>query len=698
MQNVDEIIDALTTIGRRKTPSMVWKMSLFYFTSIMLSRYNIRKSVGQRQEIQFFSLLFASSGLGKSYTLSTVEKMFKFKYYPEAMMAFYEDSISHLPDQPSEYNDVKRYMPKSVTSSLEGSKEGLYYLAYAQNASNYGSLNLYSEEIGDIITGSADMLGKMKEMFDGIYKAKIVKGSLESEIKPDIQGIVCNMIAVGTRSGIKAEDAKELHRVVSSGIYRRSWILEVPQNDIEKNTTLSKEKEVAEYIAMIDEHYKTIFKAARASDLGNTDTIIDVTEEYKIRLEEVDQELIDRSNNDKLDSFKLYDTGSLEIIINLSYILGILELSSKIEKRHLNQAYTFFIDTRTSVAQTFQSVHPYRAMYDMLKKRNNMTISEMAEIDNNIPIMKSKIQDNVDLLSELCYRHDEVLTMNKGKVVRFSIDKLPENDLTKLIVSVHDEDDGQYAVNFKPFEISWETLTKIVTSSKIQSFCAAQFEPSAKAPDGHRKSATYISGTNLIVFDIDDGMSLERASSLLQQYKYMIYTTKSHKSEKSNGQDRYRIILPTKTTFYIEPDQYKDFYSNVENFLNIDDNDAQTKNASRIWSTNNEAEVFQNEGDLFDATPFLPNTEKSDTFLPKFNAIDASYDISETSRRITGMIKHSLIRAVKGFRNETLYNLGMFVKDMGEDAIDTVERTNAMISEPLAGRDLKDLLASLSRS
>jgi hypothetical protein len=329
-----------------------------------------------------------------------------------------------------------------------------------------------------------------------------------------------------------------------------------------------------------------------------------------------------------------------------------------------------------------------------------MTITEMIEFDDTIPMMKTKVADNVAMLSELCYRHGKVLNQTMGKVVRYSIEELEENDLTNLIVSVHDEEDGAYAINFKPFETSWEMLKKIVVSSNIESFVAAHFEASLKAPDGHRKQDCYISGANLIIFDIDNGLSLEEASSFLQPYKYIFYTTKSHRSEKSNGEDRFRIIMPTKTNFYIEPAQHKELYINLEQFIGLKKNDTQTRNVSRLWFTNPEAEVFENEGDLLDVTPFLPGTEKAEAFLPKLNALSANYEpnMSDNAKRIVGMKKHCLLNAAEGSRNISLFNLATFILDLGEQPEEHVYSVNQMLSKPLDDAEIKQILRSAERT
>ncbi len=97
-------------------------------------------------------------------------------------------------------------------------------------------------------------------------------------------------------------------------------------------------------------------------------------------------------------------------------------------------------------------------MYDLLKLKENMTISEMAEFESEIPISKHSVGDNIALLEELCYRKDELLIKNEGKVTRYRIEHIPINKLDKLVFSLHDEGKKEFAINYKPVELTWEQV------------------------------------------------------------------------------------------------------------------------------------------------------------------------------------------------------------------------------------------------
>jgi len=685
---IEEIVEKLSTVGKRRTDPLIWESSLYYFASILLNKYNYRKTIGSRRAIRYYSIVFAQSGVGKSFSLSTLEKIFHLENYGQAMKRFYEQSVSMLPEVPGDVDETLRYMPKTAITGLEGSKEGLFYVTAAQVASNFGSLNIMTEELGESISSSSEVLSKLKEMYDGKYKAKVVKGDATSELKDDINGIICNFIGVGTRKGVTKDAERELNRITTSGLYRRSFIID-SKLYVEKNKEESQLKILKEYIEKLNDYSKEDFvKRSQIDFFAEKDMTLE--KGFIDRLEEIDDILIEIASNDRLNEFIQYDTGSLDMIVDLAHIISFIELEDKVSISSLNKAYDFFIRSRKSVEETFKTLHPYKIMYDLLKKKDNMTISEMAEIDHNLPIAKTAVTDNIALLEELCYRRDEVLIKNEGKVTRYRIEELPVNKLDKLIVSIHNEGDKEFAINFKPLEVTWNQLEDLVKSEKVQSFCTAHFEPSARAPEGHRQAKSYIEGANLIAFDIDDGMTLEEAKQLLSEYTYIIYTSKSHNSSQYNYRDRFRILLPTKNKFYVTTDQHKDLYINIEDYLSIKNNDIQTRNVSRLWYTNSKALIFKNEGVLLDVTYLLPSTDKSDSYLPKMNEINEEMEEGRLSKREAGYMKYFFAATSKGNRHENLTKAAYFFKDLGmSDWKEKVTRLNLMLSEPMSERDMK---------
>lgn len=86
--------------------------------------------------------------------------------------------------------------------------------------------------------------------------------------------------------------------------------------------------------------------------------------------------------------------------------------------------------------------------------------------------------------------------------------------------------------------------------------------------DNYRK-AENSTPTNLIIYDIDEGLTLDKAVTLCADFKSLIVTTKSHQVEK-NGVvcDRFRVIIPLDEA--PPKEMYKKFYTTLAEMLGIE--------------------------------------------------------------------------------------------------------------------------------
>ncbi len=693
---VEEIVEELSSLGRRKTDPLIWESMLYFFASVKLNEFSLRKTIGRNKFIRSYFIIFSSSGSGKDYSMSRVRELFDLESYHIKQAAVY-DSISQEVDKEDKEENL-RFMPGDALVPASGTQEGLFLMAKAVSESGYGSLNLFLNELSDSIKSNSELLGRLKELYDSELQAKIIKGNETTKATPSLRGVNTNFLGMSTIDGLDKEARQELSRLIKSGLYRRSFIID-SKTDIERNLEQDEISLTTNYLSTLTEKHRADFKARFADDMFHSDKYIEPTEDFNSLLDTIESEMIDNANSNKLSQFAQIDAGSLEMIIDLAHVTAFIEDSEVVDYTHLEKAYAFFKRTREVVEETFFTEQPYKLMYNLLHLKNGLTLSEMVEIDDAIPTAKTKVHDNIALLEELCYRNEQVLEYIDGAVTRFYINPLPENKLDKLIVSVHTEGKGKFAINYVPYEIKWDEMKKLVVSENVESFCTSHFEASPKAPDGHRRKDSYKNGSNMIALDVDDGTTLKEARELLKNYTYIIYTTKSHNIDKGGLVcDRYRIVLPTKNTFYVSDGQIKELYKNIELITGIEA-DAQTYNASRLFFTNSEAEVFENQGELFDVTYALPSTDKSDNYLPALlDTLSSVGDLDiedEVTKRITGMFNFTVQNANEGQRNRLLYNLGEFCKEFGVEPEFYVEKANSMITKPLSAHEIKTILRSI---
>lgn len=155
------------------------------------------------------------------------------------------------------------------------------------------------------------------------------------------------------------------------------------------------------------------------------------------------------------------------------------------------------------------------------------------------------------------------------------------------------------------------TLQSIVDTVKSNYRCysAGVFE------GGKAKNESWISGQqNLIILDIDDGLSLDRAKDIFSEYKALIITSKSHGKDK-NGHvcDRYRVILPLKNAINCTAEKYSEVMSFImcHKYTFID---KQCKDPARIYFgyTDDKTEVYETPSlQLFDFDEWIAKTEAS---------------------------------------------------------------------------------------
>jgi hypothetical protein len=688
---LDEIIKVLSSAGRRKQDPLMVEVGLMYYGAILMNRYSLVKDVrAVNKYINMYAIILAGSGVGKDFTLKNIEKNINIKNYPEQMEKVYEFHLNLIDEKPDK--DILRYMPHTVTSALEGSKEGLFYLCKSVEESRFGSVNLMSTEWIDTISSSQELLSKLKELYDNELALKVIKGDKEGKREKRVEGVVCNFVGAGSISMIDKDTRKILNRIAKTGLYRRSLVynsnLEPEQNADEPLDTT----EVIEYFQSLDSKWKDDYNK-RLDSVGKVyemDKIFHITDKAREYINRIDLKLIDRANSDKLNEFLQVDVGSLNMIVNIGYIKAYLEDKEEVELEDIKYGWSLFIKTRKTSLEVFRDRLPHNEVYELLTLRPNQTHSELLDLSDVIPKAKNQFTDVLALLQEKCYVEGKMLKVSTGAVQRYSIIEPPLTNLDKLIVSVEKDGKEERSIAFQQLELKWKDIDKLITSHRrteideegeeyttgSDSFTLTHYEATAKTePYGHRKADNHIMGQNMIGLDIDAGETIEQVQAILEPYTYVIYTTKSHKKAKRDYQHSFRVLLPTKTMYDVNPEQHKEMYKNLTGYFNIDA-DSATFNVSRLFFTNprEDCEIYHNEGELLDIQPFLPDVNANEllTLAQKIQlsapTVDGNDDYDETESRIKGMVRYHVLNIQKGNLNQSLFKLFMFVKDLTGDS------------------------------
>lgn len=147
---------------------------------------------------------------------------------------------------------------------------------------------------------------------------------------------------------------------------------------------------------------------------------------------------------------------------------------------------------------------------------------------------------------------------------------------------------------YRNIDIDWEDMHKLVTSDYIQ-YSPYYYQNRIKKGENWNND-----NQNLLIFDIDDGMSMVEATKLFRRYKHLITTTKSHRMSKNGIKcDRYRVILPASNI----PTDDKIYFEMLRAMEGqVPAIDPQPNCKSGAFLGNSEAENYYNDGEIYDCT------------------------------------------------------------------------------------------------
>ena len=171
----------------------------------------------------------------------------------------------------------------------------------------------------------------------------------------------------------------------------------------------------------------------------------------------------------------------------------------------------------------------------------------------------------------------------------------------------------------------------------------------------------------MVVLDIDSGVSIQTVKLLLSEYKYLIYTTKRHTADHH----RFRIILPLNYHVALNEQEFKDFMSNIYEWLPFSA-DTATGQRSRKWLTCT-GNYEYNEGiQVLDAMLFIPNTAKN----------DERRQVVQTFQSLNHLERWFVQNSEHGNRNNQLIRYALMLVDMG-NTIDQVRNNVLAMNEKL---------------
>ena len=637
--------------------------------------------------VNLYALNLAPSGFGKGRSINILEEevfnQFRQRFLEETFPLLAEVNLPKLslaranrkgtdPDEElirvqKEFDGTGPMLFSFAEATAPAVKQMRHHLLMA----NAGALSLEVDEIGTNLSNSAEVLGPYLELFDkGKIKTKLVKSTSDSKRLEEIRGTTpTNLMMFGTPSKLFDGAATEqlLYSFLDTGYARRCFFGYI------KGVTRQTDLTPQEIFARSTSQNNNAFLEKLADQLENLADIINVNKklaiqedtsllliEYKIHCEKAAAKLPEHEDMKKAELSHRYFK-----VLKLAGAYAFIDDSPEVTQGHIYNAIKLAEESGAAFQSMLNRDRPYMKLAKYLAGvKRDVTQAELVE---DLPFYKGGTAQKNELMTLAIaygYKNNIVIKKSFSDGIEFIRgETLQETDLNKMVVSYSADITTDYRNEHAPFD----QLHKL-TQAPGMHWVAHHLN------GGYRNEENCIPGFNMVVVDVDGTVSLSTAKLLLKDYKYLIYTTKRH----TEVENRFRIILPINYTLELDARDYKEFMSNIYEWLPFEV-DTATGQRARKWMSH-DGHYEYNDGNVLDALPFIPKTSKNEERKERLNSQQSMDNLERwvinnigDGNRNNMLLRYAMILVDAGFDFEAIRLKVIDLNDKIADKLDEVE-------------------------
>lgn len=688
------ISEQLVTILKTKTQSEntgFFRILVAYYLAKIAStmRTNIETHDRGRIPVNVYALNLAPSGTGKGYATFILEdciiRPFRETFMEDTFQVIAEKSlrklavkraVADMDDEDAEYDKVCAEFESCgpmLFSFDSGTTPAIKQMRQKLLMAGSGSMSMEIDEIASNLLSNQDVLTTYLELYDiGRIKEKLIKHTAESKRIRAIDGKTpANMMLFGTPNKL-FEDARledELLSMIDTG-YGRRCLFGYSRVALHNNDMSAEDLYDTLTDSHIDQDLATLStNIAQLAEVDSFNINLKMTKATHISLLKYKIDCTERARKYKEYQEKLKTELEHRYYkaLKLAGTYAFIDRSEEVTKTHIENAIRLVEDSGEAFANIIAREKPYEKLAKYIAEVGK----EVTQVDlmENLSFFKGSEKDKKTMLSLAAtfgYKNNIIIKKTYIDDIEFyNGETLEITNLDELVLS-YSKDAVQ---DYIPIKVPFMDLDELLEDGDYN-FTTHHFASE------YRSSVKAIAGFNMLVLDIDDGVTLDTAKLLLKDYCYKMYTTKRH----TDLANRFRVILPMSHTLKLNTKEYARYMENVFEWLPFYC-DTGTKDIARKWATNKNAEIHTNDGILLDATLFIPQTKKSEQM---------KQEIMEHTD--LGALENWFIRETKeGNRSHMLLKYGLVLKDAKYpiDAIrNKIDTFNSKLSQPLGDDEI----------
>ena len=660
----EKVVNIIRNRTLRNDPLFFRVVVGFYF-SLVATQMRCVINTPDRGEIpvNMYSLNLAPSAYGKTLSVNLMEQEllapFRRRFLEETFPLMAEENLPKIalkranrkstdPDQEiirvqKEFDSLGELLFSFDSGTSPAVKQMRHKLLMAKA----GSMNLIMDEVGNNLIANQEVFDVFIELYDkGLIKQKLIKNTGDSVRNEEIiDKTPANLLMFGVPNklfdGGKTEEA--LIDMLESGYARRCFFAYV-RNSKRSAMTAEEMYEAKTNSANNQDILDLADKLGDLADISNANTKLVITKETCILLNEY--QLNCEARADKLPDHQEVQKRELSErnfkVLKLAGAYAFIDDSPEVTQEHVYNAIKLAEDAGEAFNLMLSRDKPWVKLAKYIAAiGTDITQADLAE---DLPCYRgsqSYKQELITYATAYGYKNNIIIKKSFADGIEFFRgETLKETDLSKMVISYSTDIAQDYRNEQAPFD-KLHKLTQLQGLHWVNHHLAG----------GHRNEENAIPGFNLVVVDIDGTVNMETAKLLLQNYKFLLYSTKRHTEETH----RFRIILPLNYELQLDAKDYRQFMTHVYEWLPFEVDKA-TNQRARKWLSH-DGHYEYNEGDLLDALPFIPKTSKNEEHRAK---ISGQQSMDNLERWVINNIGD-------GNRNNMLLRYALILIDAGYD-------------------------------
>lgn len=688
MNQVIKQCKEIILLNKPDIPEKIVIQAVHYVLSLAasLKRVTLKGLDEDRVPLNYYGITFANSGRGKDLSVSIAMK------FVEPIIDAYNSRLSDLVISHQEQN-VDMSIPS--LENKEGTTSGFLQDRNVLDVLKVGSTNIRVEELVSVLK-SSDFEQVLNMLTESWQEGSNASRSFKSYMSPKINFVPANCLLYSSPEGFRNEGNKQFQGFVdnlSNGMARRSYVVfDESDVQIEAEPTVESLKIYSENIKIAKQRSKDMSDYL-SNIILNCNKAIEFTVEAELvvkKYEIINKNIVAKSPLMK-NAVKAEMLSRAYKIRRLAGLYALYDGSTEVSIENVNDAIEWAESLSKDLIIALNAETIAEKIFDYLDKVEKY--SSQTDVMKYYKMTVKDFKENIDEVYTVAYDNGSTMQSKvfdkEAKVIKYNLIKGELTEADQMICSTS----NSMSDDFVQQKIGYKNLPDLVMGKYGKNYSAGLFL------NNKRNKDNYIKRQNLIIFDVDEGMSIEDAKLFLSQYRGFIATTRNHLKEK-NGKvlERFRIVLVSKYIFNLDHEEYKHTITNFALLHNLTV-DFPVIEPSRLYYSNPESEVTHLEGDeLIDLRAYIPETKEVEV-TKKSIELGEQYDGGEN---INGFDKYFLMQTSQGNRNNNLVKYGFALitkKNLDfESAKAKVLSLNSMLPDPLSESELeRTVFKSMSR-